>query len=211
MVALPMTWRGASVALVPAFALIAYSHDAVFSRLAPATPAVVTAGRMAGAAAHPMAGPLLAVDFTAWIAATQVTSIANSLLLTMSPRCGSCRSRCFGCVIGPSPPSAPSWRSASSVPEFSARAAPRATPVRIGAATFWRWPAACRQRVSSFSPPWSACACACSSTWRYPEAGPGLCRQPRRGGTGRPGPTISTCWEPLAPWESKSSCSAMAC
>jgi hypothetical protein len=57
MVALPMTWRGASVALVPAFALIAYSHDAVFSRLAPATPAVVTAGRMAGAAAQPDGGP----------------------------------------------------------------------------------------------------------------------------------------------------------
>ena len=50
MVALPMTWRAASVALVPAFALIAYSHDAVFSRLAPATPAVVTAGRIAVAA-----------------------------------------------------------------------------------------------------------------------------------------------------------------
>ena len=106
MVALPRSWRAAGIAAMPAFALIAYSHDAVLCRLAPAEPALVAAGRFAVAAVllwplvvlreRPclrrlgsrellltlLAGILLAADFAAWIAATQRTSVANSLLLT---------------------------------------------------------------------------------------------------------------------------------
>lgn len=91
---------------VPALALLAYSHDGIFSRLADADPLVVAAGRFffAACALLPfvlarqtaplrhlprgtmlltaLAGLLLALDFTSWIAATQLTSIANSLLLT---------------------------------------------------------------------------------------------------------------------------------
>lgn len=103
---LPRSWRAAGIAALPAFALIAYSHDAVLCRLAPAEPTLVAAGRFAVAAAllwplvvlrecaclrrlevrelllTLLAGILLAADVTAWIAATQRTSVANSLLLT---------------------------------------------------------------------------------------------------------------------------------
>jgi drug/metabolite transporter (DMT)-like permease len=91
---------------VPVLAMLAYSHDAIFARLATADPLVVAAGRFAAAALAlwPLAllreraalrrlgltdllitaaaGALLALDFTTWIAATQLTSVANSLLLT---------------------------------------------------------------------------------------------------------------------------------
>ena len=91
---------------MPALALIAYSHDAVLCRLAPAEPTLVAAGRFTVAAVllwplvmlreraslrrlgarelllTLLAGTLLAADFTAWIAATQRTSLASSLLLT---------------------------------------------------------------------------------------------------------------------------------
>ena len=91
--------------LGPSLALLAYSHDAIFSRLAEAGPTTVAAGRFAVAALalwplallrHAgalrrlgraelgwtlVAGSLLAIDFGFWIAATQLTSIANSLIL----------------------------------------------------------------------------------------------------------------------------------
>lgn len=100
--------------LVPLLALglgvLAYSHDAVCSRLAAADPALVAAGRFAVAAGllwpvvllkgkaalrrldrrslslTCLAGLLLAIDFTAWIAASQMTAVANSLILAhMTP------------------------------------------------------------------------------------------------------------------------------
>lgn len=91
--------------LGPSLALLAYSHDAIFSRLAEAGPTTVAAGRFAVAALalwplallrHTgtlrrlgpadlgwtlVAGTLLALDFGFWIAATRLTSIANSLIL----------------------------------------------------------------------------------------------------------------------------------
>lgn len=91
--------------LGPSLALLAYSHDAIFSRLAEAGPTTVAAGRFAVAALalwplallrHAgalrrleradlgwtlVAGTLLAVDFGFWIAATRLTTIANSLIL----------------------------------------------------------------------------------------------------------------------------------
>lgn len=93
------------LALGPPLALLAYSHDAIFGRLAEAGPTTVAAGRFAVAAMalwplalvrHAgalrglrradlgwtlLAGSLLALDFGFWIAATQLTSIASSLIL----------------------------------------------------------------------------------------------------------------------------------